>query len=139
MRTSITSVLQDSAGLGPSFRMGKHVLTCLAVSFVAACHNSPVQPCPTTQLVPLASGQAPPPRVSPFDSIFRVAGAEFHVSPSLLAGVGWVETRWQMVRGAEEFPGRPAAFGVMGLKGGALERGAALAGVTIDAARCDPG
>src|SRR5438876_911324 len=80
----------------------------------------------------------PPPRASPFDSIFRAAGAEFHVSPSLLAGIGWVETRWQMVRGAEEFPGRPAAFGVMALRGSALERGAALAGVTIDAARHDP-
>ena len=113
----------------------------LLVAIATGCHESPVQPCPTTQLVPLASGQAPqapPPRASPFDSIFRAAGAEFHVSPSLLAGVGWVETRWQMVRGAEEFPGRPAAFGVMGLRGSALERGAALAGVTIDAARYDP-
>src|SRR5438093_2489909 len=138
MHTSIQRGLQDSAGLGPSFRMGKHVLTCLAVSFVAACHNSPVQPCPTTQLVPLASGQAPPPRASPFDSIFRAASAEFHVSPSLLAGVGWVETRWQMVWGAEEFPGRPAAYGGVALGCEALERGACLAGVTIDAARHDP-
>ena len=49
-----------------------------------------------------------------------------------------METRWQMVRGAEEFPGRAAAFGVMGLRGAALERGAGLAGVTIEAARRDP-
>src|SRR5437773_730824 len=110
---------------------------CAAVVVVAACHQSPVQPCPTTQVVRLASGQAPP-RASPFDSIFRAAGAEFHVSPSLLSGIGWVETRWQMVRGVEEFPGRSAAFGVMGLRGEALERGAALAGVTIEAARQDP-
>src|SRR5258705_12897808 len=96
-----------------------------------------MQLCPTTQLVPRAPSQAPP-RASPFDSIFRAAGAEFRVSPSLLAGVGWVETRWQMVRGAEEFPGRAAAYGVMGLRGEALERGAALAGVTIEAARYDP-
>jgi len=60
------------------------------------------------------------------------------VSPSLLAGIGWVETRWQMVRGAEEFPGRPAAYGVMGLRGEGVDRGAGLAGVTIEAARQDP-
>ena len=117
--------------------MGKHVLTCAAVFVAAGCYESDMQPCPTTQLVPRAPSQAPP-RASPFDSIFRAAGAEFHVSPSLLAGVGWVETRWQMVRGAEEFPGRPASYGVMGLRGEALERGAALAGVTIEAARYDP-
>src|SRR5882762_8456954 len=137
MDTSVSRVLQDSAGLGPSFRMGKHVLTCAAVFVAPRCYESDMQPCPTTQLVPRAPSQAPP-RASPFDSIFRAAGAEFHVSPSLLAGVGWVETRWQMVRGAEEFPGRPASYGVMGLRGEALERGAALAGVTIEAARYDP-
>src|SRR5207247_8831207 len=43
-----------------------------------------------------------------------------------------------MVEGAEEFSGRPPAFGVMALRGGALERGAALAGVTVAAARRDP-
>jgi N-acetyl-anhydromuramyl-L-alanine amidase AmpD len=43
-----------------------------------------------------------------------------------------------MVRGAEEFPGRPAAFGVMALRGTRLERGASLARVTVEAARSDP-
>jgi len=69
--------------------------------------------------------------------VFAAAGAEFHVPPALLAGVGWAETRWQMVQGAEEFPGRPAAFGVMALRGAALERGASLAGVTPQEARRD--
>src|SRR2546430_632632 len=129
MDTSVTPVLQDSAGLGPSFRMGKQVLMCAAVFVATGCHKSPVQPCPTALLAAPAAIIAP--RSSPFDSIFWAAGAEFHVSPALLAGIGWVETRWQMVRGAEEFPGRPAAYGVMGLKGEGVERGAALAGVTI--------
>src|SRR5438093_9145855 len=111
---------------------------CAVVFVVAACHQSPVQPCPTAGLARIASNPQAPGPVPQFDSIFRAAGAEFHVSPSLLAGVGWVETRWQMVRGAEEFPGRPATFGVMGLRGEALERGAGLAGVTIEAARQDP-
>src|SRR6266540_1292250 len=138
MGTSIARVLQDSAGLGPSFRMGKQVLTCAALFFAAGCHKSPVQPCVTaglSRIAPNPQAQGPSPQ---FDSIFRAAGAEFHVSPSLLAGVGWVETRWQMVRGAEEFPGRPAAYGVMGLRGEGVERGAGLAGVTVDAARHDP-
>ncbi len=109
-----------------------------AVFLVAGCYESPVQPCATAGLSRIAPNPQSPAPSPQFDSIFRAAGAEFHVSPALLSGVGWVETRWQMVRGAEEFPGRPAAFGVMGLRGEALERGAALAGVTIDAARHDP-
>src|SRR5437773_4193834 len=111
---------------------------CAAVFVVAACHQSPVQPCVTAGLSRIASNPEPPAPSPQFDSIFRAAGAEFRVSPALLSGVGWVETRWQMVRGAEEFPGRAAAFGVMGLRGEALERGAGLAGVTIAAARQDP-
>src|SRR6266540_1554030 len=136
MGTSIARVLQDSAGLGPSFRMGKQVLTCAALFFATGCHKSPVQPCVTaglSRIAPNPQAQGPSPQ---FDSIFRAAGAEFHVSPSLLAGIGWVETRWQMVRGAEEFPGRPAAFGVMGLRGEALERGAArFSGIELPAGR----
>jgi len=122
-------------GLGPrAWGLGVFVVIALATS----CRKSPVQPCPNTRLAlipprPQALGPRPA-----FDSIFRSAGAEFQVPAALLASVGWVETRWQMVRGAEEFPGRPAAFGVMGLRGSALARGAALAGVTLDAARHDP-
>ena len=103
----------------------------------AACRQAPVAPCPAGQLV---AQVAPPPvsRPSPFDSAFRAAGAEFHVPAELLEGVGWAETRWQMVQGAEEFPGRAPAFGVMALRGAALERGAALAGVPVEAARRDP-
>src|SRR6266576_5634109 len=111
---------------------------CAAVFVVAGCYESPVQPCATAALSRIAPNPQPPAPIPQFDSIFRAAGAEFHVSASLLARIGWVETRWQMVRGVEEFPGRPAAYGVMGLRGAALERGAALAGVTIEAARQDP-
>src|SRR5256714_12417365 len=77
-------------------------------------------------------------RPSPFDSAFAAAGAEFHVPPALLKAIGWVETRWEMVQGAEEFAGRAPAFGVMALRGTALERGAARAAVTPEAARRDP-
>ncbi|HJS44478.1 MAG TPA: N-acetylmuramoyl-L-alanine amidase [Gemmatimonadales bacterium] len=112
--------------------LGVFVLLALGTS----CRKSPVQPCPTARLARIAPRpHAPSPQ---YDSLFRAAGAEFRVSPTLLAGVGWMETRWQMVRGAEEFPGRPAAFGVMGLSGPALERAAALAGVSIEAAQREP-
>src|SRR5438105_4693957 len=108
------------------------------VVLVSACHGAPVEPCPSPRAAGIAAQQAAPvARPSPFDSVFAAAGAEFHVPPALLAGVGWAETRWQMVQGAEEFPGRPAAFGVMALRGAALERGASLAGVTPEEARRD--
>src|SRR5437773_4315566 len=107
------------------------------VVLVAACHGAPIEPCPSPRVARIAAA-APVARPSPFDSVFAAAGAEFHVPPALLAGVGWAETRWQMVQGAEEFPGRPAAFGVMALRGAALERGASLAGVTPEEARRDP-
>src|SRR5262245_32018524 len=111
----------------------------LSCAVLAACTSSPVQPCPSVQLARLSpSSRLLTPGASRFDSLFRAAGAEFHVAPELLAMVGWVETHWQMVQGAEEFPGRPAAFGVMGLRGSGVERGAELAGVTVDAARHDP-
>jgi N-acetyl-anhydromuramyl-L-alanine amidase AmpD len=114
--------------------MSKAVLALIVL--FAACRQAPVEPCPAGRLT--ADVTPPPSRPSPFDSAFRAAGAEFHVPPELLAGLAWVETRWQMVEGKEEFPGRPAAFGVMALRGAALERGAALAGVPLEAARHDP-
>ena len=73
----------------------------------------------------------------PYHALFLAAAAEFHVPAALLASIGWTETRWQMVRGQQEFEGMPAAFGVMALRGAALERGAALAGVSAEAARSD--
>jgi N-acetyl-anhydromuramyl-L-alanine amidase AmpD len=110
--------------------------TLLLLALAAGCRESPVQPCPVARL---AADRAPlAARPSPFDSVFAAAGAEFDVPPALLEAIGWVETRWQMVQGAEEFPGRAPGFGVMALRGAALERGAALAGVTPDAARRDP-
>ena len=106
---------------------------------VAACREAPVEPCPSPRVSGIVAEQAAPiARPSPFDSAFAAAGAEFDVPPALLKAIGWVETRWHMVDGAEEFPGRAPAFGVMGLRGTALERGAVHAGVTLDVARRDP-
>src|SRR5207244_11130860 len=104
----------------------------------AAGREAPVEPCPSPRVAGMSAERAAPvARPSPFDSVFEAAGAEFDVSPALLKAIGWVETRWQMVEGREEFAGRPPVFGVMALGGTALERGAALAGVSVEAGRRD--
>ncbi|MBA4158200.1 MAG: N-acetylmuramoyl-L-alanine amidase [Gemmatimonadetes bacterium] len=72
------------------------------------------------------------------DPLFAAAAVEFAVPAPLLKAIGYVETRWQMVEGDPEFPGQPAAFGVMALRGEQLEQGARLAGVPVDAVRADP-
>lgn len=133
--------------------MRRSTVMCGAVLLAAlglACRDSPAgpEPCPEPRL---AAGAAPfgaslarpggPPIQSihsPFHDAFAAAGAEFDVPPALLAAVAWVETRWRMVEGVEEFPGRPPAFGVMALRGARLERGAVLAGVTVEQARHEP-
>ncbi|EAU63094.1 N-acetylmuramoyl-L-alanine amidase [Stigmatella aurantiaca] len=75
--------------------------------------------------------------VGPLDPLFERAAREFNVPVDLLKAISYTETRWQMVRGEEEFDGMPAAHGVMALRGAALERGAALAGVSAEAVRDD--
>ena len=77
------------------------------------------------------------PVASPYDLIFEEAGEEFGVPASLLRAIGYVETRWQMVEGHEEFPGVPVAHGVMALRGERLRDGARLASVTESAAKRD--
>jgi N-acetyl-anhydromuramyl-L-alanine amidase AmpD len=72
-----------------------------------------------------------------YDALFQAAASEFGVSSSLLKSVAYVATRWQMVRGEEEFEGRPPAFGVMALRGDRLREGALRAGVSVDAVKND--
>ncbi len=126
-------------------RPARDAAVALFLALAAACGDEPAGPdatCPELALTPFSQqADSPAPldlTPSPYDGAFAAAGAEFDVPPQLLKAVGWIETRWQMVEGAEEFPGRPAAFGVMALRGKRLERGASLAGVTLDAARRDP-
>jgi hypothetical protein len=72
-----------------------------------------------------------------YDALFREAGKEFDVPPALLKSISFVQTRYQMVQGAEEFEGRPAVYGLMALSGPVLEEGAKLAGVTVEQAKKD--
>jgi N-acetyl-anhydromuramyl-L-alanine amidase AmpD len=72
------------------------------------------------------------------DGLFEQAAAEFGVSADVLKAVSFVETRWEMVRGGQEFEGRAPAYGLLALRGAALERAAELAGVTVEEARTQP-
>jgi N-acetyl-anhydromuramyl-L-alanine amidase AmpD len=112
-------------------------LAAPAAALLAACGDMPPVTGPKCDASPALSA-APAPSTSPYDPLFARAGAEFGVPAELLRAVSYVETRWQMVRGEEEFPGRPAAFGLMALRGEALRRGAEGAGVSVEAARTDP-
>ena len=71
-------------------------------------------------------------------AMFDAASSEFNVPSPILRAVAQVETRWQMVQGMVEFDGQEATTGIMGLRGAALDEGAALAGVTKAEAGGDP-
>jgi N-acetyl-anhydromuramyl-L-alanine amidase AmpD len=101
----------------------------LAAAALSACADQPTAPlAEPTAAVP--SGQ--------LDAYFDDAAREFGVPSALLKSIGYVETRWQMVRGGVEFPGQEAAYGVMALRGDKLARGARLAGVTVQEAQGHP-
>lgn len=72
------------------------------------------------------------------DPVFARAAQEFNVPADLLKSVGYVETRWQMVSGRQEFAGQEPAFGIMALRGARVDEGARLAGVTANDVRTLP-
>lgn len=115
-------------------------ITTAAVALLAACQDAP-PPATAPASCPVASSlvvaPASVPDSSPYDALFREVGAEFGVPASVLRAIGYVETRWQMVEGHEEFPGLPAAHGVMALRGERLRRGARLAGLPEASVRTD--
>jgi hypothetical protein len=102
------------------------------LTFLAACQDAPRRTTglPSCSAAPtLTAAPAGVPDTSPYDAIFGAAGAEFRVPAGLLRAIGYVETRWQMVDGREEFAGVPAAHGLMALRGERLREGAARAGL----------
>lgn len=101
-----------------------------ATALLAACSDEPVSP--------RASDPASPPATGQYDAMFESAGQAFNVPAPLLKAVGYVETRWEMIEGHQEFPGQPVAHGLMALKGEQLQLGAGLAGVSVEAARTQP-
>ncbi len=75
----------------------------------------------------------------PYQPHFDSAAKEFDVPASLLVAIGYAETQLYHVPGeTSEQDGVPPAFGVMALRGDALAKGAALAGVSEEEAQSDP-
>ena len=75
--------------------------------------------------------------VTALDRAFDDAARDTGVPADLLRAIGHVETRWQQVAGEEEHDGQAAGVGVMSLRPDAVERGAALVGVSPDEVRAD--
>ena len=107
------------------------LLAAAAALLLGACSDSSTGP-------RAADADGGPTAATRLDPVFARAGQEFNVPADLLKSVGYVETRWQMVRGEQEFAGQPAASGIMALRGERLEQGARLAGVSAEAARTRP-
>jgi len=118
------------------------VCALLGVVVAAGCGGkdatSPVVQCKVSSISANTAVSAPVTDIpTKYDALFRAAASEFGVSFGQLKSVAYVATRWQMVRGEEEFEGRPPAFGVMALRGERLSEGARRAGVSVDAVKND--
>jgi N-acetyl-anhydromuramyl-L-alanine amidase AmpD len=98
-----------------------------ALALLAACADQPTG-VRQTEPAPQAS----------LDAVFETAGRDFGVPAPLLKSLGYVETRWQMVRGGSEFEGQEPAFGIMALRGARIDEGARLARVAPEAVRTTP-
>ena len=120
----------------------RHVRAVAVVSalvFGAACSDgvatTAAPTCTTSRSVSVAAARVPV--VSPYDLLFDDAAREFGVPASLLRSISYVETRWQMVHGVEEFAGQPAAHGLMALRGDRLSQAARLSGAAEEVVRTD--
>ncbi|WP_444547783.1 golvesin C-terminal-like domain-containing protein [Stigmatella ashevillensis] len=122
----------------------RNPLAAAAVAFALAACGPQIPEGPETAQTPSSSAVADAAREATgrgatggLDPLFEKAAREFNIPADLLKSISFTETRWQMVRGEEEFEGMAPAFGVMALRGERLERGAALAGVSVEQARTD--
>ncbi|MCP3099053.1 N-acetylmuramoyl-L-alanine amidase [Myxococcus sp. K15C18031901] len=134
----------------------KTLAATAAAMALAACGP---QPQPETQAPEAPAPESPAPTENPsgtaddparevadvarrtpyeLDGLFAQAAKEFDVPVSLLKAVSYAQTRWEHVKGEEEFAGRPAAFGLLALRGEHVTEGAALAGVSAEAVRGEP-
>ncbi len=111
-----------------------------AVVLLSACGDEAADnsmtdaPARAMPAVPTTPEDAP---TTTLDVMFEDAADEFGVPVALLKAIGFVETRWQMIEGHEEFEGMPPAFGILALRGERLARGAELAGISVEEAKTD--
>lgn len=82
------------------------------------------------------AGESQPEGTS-LDAQFAAAAAAHDVPAALLKSIAWVETRWHMAVGVEEFEGHGARHGIMALEDAVLEEAAALANVSVEDAKTD--
>ena len=144
--TGILACLQAEAlSHHPSFPkmhpFRKPLATLAAVLSLAAC--GPQDSTSTQTPVAVEDSRTPAQREAertPYelDAAFAQAAREFDVPAELLKAYSYAETRWEMVRGSEEFEGMPAAYGLMALRGAKLTEGARLAGESEEAVRTRP-
>jgi len=100
-----------------------------AAAALAAC-DAPTRSARTEQPPAASAGR--------LDPMFARAASEFTVPVELLKAVAFTETGWQFARGEHgDMEGMPAAYGIFALRGERLERGARLAGVSVEAAQTD--
>jgi N-acetyl-anhydromuramyl-L-alanine amidase AmpD len=119
------------------------LLSTLALATSACDDGTDAAPDAEIEAAPDDDAAVDPPAADPgvylrgIDADFADAAEEFRVPAELLQAIGWTETQWQMVAGEEEFEGVPAAYGVMALRGERLERGAQLAGESVERVKSD--
>lgn len=88
--------------------------------------------------LPAGEPVAAPKAMTTLEEGFARAAADFGVPATLLKAIAYAETRFYHVPGAEsEFEGQAPAYGMMALRGERLERGAQLAGLTVEEVRSD--
>lgn len=130
--------MQPSARRTATLRLPAALAAAVLLSACGGDSPTQVKPPDCGSDVVSASLAVLPVPPGPYAELYRRAGAEFGVPAALLRGIAYVETREQMVRGHEELGDRPAAFGLMALRGPALRTAAALAGVSPEAVRTQP-
>lgn len=100
-----------------------------AAAVLAAC-DTPTRSAPPEQ--------PPAAAASRLDPMFARAASEFGVPADLLKAVAFTETGWQFARGDEsDLEGLAPAYGIFALRGERLERGARLAGVSVESAKTE--
>jgi hypothetical protein len=77
------------------------------------------------------------PEGTSLDVQFATAAATYAVPETLLKSIAWVETRWHMALGEEEFEGHGRRYGIMALRDDVIDEAAALADLSVEHVKTD--
>src|SRR5690349_24369603 len=97
-----------SPNRGVPMQLRRSMAALVAVFLSASCGLAPQvdSPAPAASAQGAVSNAAGAPQTE-LDGLFTQAAGEQKVPVSLLKAISFVETRWQMVKGEEEFEGMP--------------------------------